>query len=171
MAHRVKCYYCGITFDRDKVVDCVKVNGSRYAHLECHLKAQDEKTQEEKDLEALEQYIIELLRIDYINPRVRKQINDFKAQYNYSYTGMLKSLKYFYEVKKNDVSKAKGGIGIIPYIYQDAWNYYYHIWVANQSNQAKPVEQYQPQERVIKIPIPKRVEKKKKLFSFLEEEE
>jgi hypothetical protein len=84
---------------------------------------------------------------------------------------MLKSLKYFYEVKKNDVSKAKGGIGIIPYIYQDAWNYYYHIWVANQSNQAKPVEQYQPQERVIKIPIPKRVEKKKKLFSFLEEEE
>ena len=67
MAHRVKCYYCGITFDRDKVVDCVKVNGSRYAHLECHLKAQDEKTQEEKDLEALEQYIIELLQIDYIN--------------------------------------------------------------------------------------------------------
>ena len=170
MAHRVKCYYCGSTFDRDKAVDCVKVNGNRYAHLECYLRKQEEKTQEEKDLEALEEYIINLLSLDYITPRVKKQINDFKEKYNYSYTGMRKALVYFYEVKGNNVEKANGGIGIIPYVYQDAYNYYYHIWLANQSNQAKPIEQYQPQERVIKIPIPKRVEKKKKLFSFLEEE-
>lgn len=171
MAHRVKCYYCGSTFDRDRVVDCVKVNGNRYAHLECHLRKQEEKTQEEKDLEALEEYILKLLELDYITPKIKKQISDYKEKYNYSYTGMQKALVYFYDVKKNTTEKANGGIGIIPYVYQDAYRYYYSIWLANQSNQAKPVEQYQPQERVVRIPIPKRVEKKKKLFSFLEEEE
>lgn len=170
MAHRVKCYYCGLTFDRDKVVDHVKVSERRYAHMECHLRKQQEKTQEQKDLEDLENYIMQILKLDYINPRVRKQINDFKAQYNYTYTGMRKALTYFYEVKKNPIEKANGGIGIIPYVYNNAYNYYYSIWMANQTNQAKPVEQYQPQERVIKIPPPKRVEKKKKLFSFLDEE-
>jgi starvation-inducible outer membrane lipoprotein len=83
---------------------------------------------------------------------------------------MRKALAYFYEVKKNSTEKANGGIGIIPYVYNNAYNYYYNIWMANQTNNAKPIEQYQPQERVIKIPPPKRVEKKKKLFSFLDEE-
>ena len=124
MAHRVKCYYCGLTFDRDKEVDCVAVNQRRYAHLECHIRKQQEKTQEEKDLEALEEYIMQLLQVDYITPRVRKQINDFKAQYNYTYTGMRKALAYFYEVKKNSTEKANGGIGIIPYVYEEAALYY-----------------------------------------------
>jgi hypothetical protein len=38
-------------------------------------------------------------------------------------------------------------------------------------SKAKAIEQYQPQERVIVIPPPQRVEKKKKRFSFLDEEE
>lgn len=171
MAHKVKCYYCNMIFDRDKTVDCVAVSARRYAHLECHINAQSKKSQEEQDLEALEEYILKLLQLENITPRVRKQINDFKAQYNYTYTGMRKALVYFYEVKGNNTEKANGGIGIIPYIYNDAYNYYYSIWVANQTNDAKLVEQYQPQERVIKIPPPKRVEKKRKLFSFLDEEE
>ena len=124
MAHRVKCYYCGLTFDRDKEVDCVAVNQRRYAHLECHIRKQQEKTQEEKDLEALEEYIMQLLQVDYITPRVRKQINDFKAQYNYTYTGMRKALAYFYEVKKNSTEKANGGIAIVEWVYGDAMSYY-----------------------------------------------
>lgn len=170
MAHRVKCYYCGSTFDRDKTPDCIKVNGNRYAHLECHTKKEEAKSKEELELEELEKYIIELLQLEYITPKIRKQISDYRANYHYSYSGMRKALVYFYGVKKNSTEKANGGIGIIPYVYNDAYNYYYHIWLANQSNQAKPIIQYQPQERVVTIPIPQRVEKKRKLFSFLEEE-
>ena len=70
MAHRVKCYYCGITFDRDKVVDCVKVNGSRYAHLECHLKAQDEKTQEE-----IVKLVDRLMNLEEISPEYKETYN------------------------------------------------------------------------------------------------
>ena len=34
MAHLVKCYYCGKTFDRDKI-PFIKVNARRYAHTNC----------------------------------------------------------------------------------------------------------------------------------------
>lgn len=169
MAHYVKCYYCSQTFDRDKG-ECLKVNGNRYAHNKCHQLKQQEKSQEEKELEALEEYIKKLFDTDYINPRIRKQIKDFREQHHYTYTGIHKALMYFYDVKKNSIEKANGGIGIVPYVYQNAYEYYYKIWLANQQNKAKPVEQYQPQERVIVIPPPKRIEKKKKLFAFLDEE-
>ena len=168
MAKYVICPYCNLRFDRDK--EEYQVVGRRYAHIKCFEEAEKNKSKEEKDKEELEKYIMKLLNETKINPRVRKQLNDFKAQYNQTYTGMRKALAYFYEVKKNSTEKANGGIGIIPYVYNNAYNYYYNIWMANQTNNAKPIEQYQPQERVIKIPPPKRVEKKKKLFSFLDEE-
>ena len=47
---------------------------------------------------------------------------------------MLKALIYFYEVKGNSVEKANGGIGIIPWIYKDAYNYYYDLWMIKQRN-------------------------------------
>jgi hypothetical protein len=172
MAHVVKCPYCGKTFDRDKYADFVQVSARRYAHTECHNQHLAQMSQEEKDLMALEEYIKSLLGLDSINARVRKQINDYKNNQNYSYTGILKALTYFYEVKGNSIEKANGGIGIVPYVYQDAYNYYYHIWMAKQTNEVKPIEQYSaPPARVIVIPPPKRVEKKRKLFSFLDEEE
>ena len=34
MAHKVKCYYCGKEFDRDKE-EAVKVGARRYAHKTC----------------------------------------------------------------------------------------------------------------------------------------
>ena len=34
--------------------------------------------------------------------------------------GMYFALKYFYEIKKGDVSKSENGIGIIPHIYEDS---------------------------------------------------
>lgn len=171
MAHKVKCYYCGLVFDRDKTKECCQVNSRRWAHSACHEKAQAEKSKDQNDLQALEDYIIKLLDLDYIDARVRKQINDFHDVHHYSYSGIHKALTYFYEVKKNSTEKANGGIGIVPYVYKDAYNYYYHIWMAQQSNEVKPIEQYVPQERVITIPPPKRVDRRKKYFSFLEEEE
>lgn len=172
MAHNVKCLYCGKTFDRDKCTDFVQINSRRYAHTACHTEHLAQLSQEEKDLIALETYIKKLLNIDTINARIKKQINDYKNNQHYSYIGILKALMYFYEVKGNSTEKANGGIGIVPYIYQEAHNYYYRIWMAKQTNEVKPIEQYSsPPARVIVIPPPKRVEKKRKLFTFLDEDE
>ena len=168
MAHKVKCYYCNMIFDRDKTVDCVAVSARRYAHLECHINAQSKKSQEEQDLEALEEYILQLLQLENITPRVRKQINDFKAQYNYTYTGMRKALVYFYEVKGNSKDKANGGIGIVPYIYEESYRYFFEQWQRKQKNAELQIDNYVPQSKVVTIVSPKKTPIKKRLFSFLD---
>lgn len=83
---------------------------------------------------------------------------------------MLKALKYFYEIKHNDVSKANGGIGILPYCYQDAYNYYFSLWQAQQRNQVN-MNYYIPKEIEVIIPIPKPRNTRKKIFTFLDRDE
>ena len=170
MAHIVTCVYCKKKFDRDKL-PFVQISTRRYAHKECAEQEDQRLFKEEADKIALENYIIQLLKIDYVTPRIRKQLNTYAEQYGYSYSGMHKALVYFYEIKGNSIEKANGGVGIIPYVYQDAYNYYYALWEANQANQNKEIETYVPEEQVIKIPVPQRKVKKRKLFAFLDEEE
>lgn len=129
------------------------------------------QTQEQKDKEALEQYIMTLFNTKYVEPRVQKQIAKYIEEYNYTYSGMLKALKYFYEIKGNSIEKSNGGIGILPYIYQNAYNYWYAVWLAQQKNSEKVIQQYIPQVKEIVIPVPEVKIKKRKLFKFLDEEE
>ena len=53
---------------------------------------------------------------------------------NYTYSGILKTLKYWFEIKKGDLEKANGGIGIVPYVYDDAFLYWRGIWEAREKN-------------------------------------
>lgn len=98
-------------------------------------------------------------------------MNDYIKEYQYTYSGMLKALVYFYEVKGNNKNKANGGIGIIPFIYKDAYNYYYNLWMIQQSNKDKNVIDYVPKLKEIKIPIPKKESRKRSVFTFLDEQE
>lgn len=167
--HKVKCIYCGVTFDRDKL-PFIQVSQRRYAHQECSLSEDQKKDKEEQDKIELEEYIKKLLKVDYIDARVRKQIKQYREEYNYTYTGIHKALVYFYEVKGNSTEKANGGIGIVPYVYQNAYNYYLAIWQAKQKNQDKVLHDYIPQVKEIRIPRPQRKIKKRELFTFLDDE-
>ena len=112
---------------------------------------------------------MKLLGENYINPRVRKQLNQYVEEYNYTYSGMLKSLIYFYEVKGNSKDKANGGIGIIPYIYKDAFNYYKAIFIAKQTNETKiNIVNYKTKEITIKPP---EIKIKKRIFDLSDIEE
>ena len=118
---------------------------------------------------------MKLFNTDYVYARIQKQIKEFMDKYGYTYSGIHKALIYYYEVKGNSIEKANGGIGIIPYIYQNAFNYYYSIWEAQQKQEnisdAKSLEAYIPKVIKITIPVPQRQERTRKLFSFLDEEE
>lgn len=170
MAHKVKCYYCGKQFDRDKE-EWVKVTSNRYAHKNCAISTEEIINQEEKDKHELEEYIIKLFNLDFVEPRIQKQIAKYREEYNYTYSGILKSLKYFYEIKGNSIEKANGGIGIVPYVYKRAFDYYYALWQAQQKNATKEIEQYIPVVKEVTIQNPQRNVKKRKLFSFLDKEE
>ena len=169
MAHYVICSVCGKRFDRDKV-QAVKSNARRYAHQSCYPQGEIVPLpQVDEDLQKLNEYIEKLLGNNYNKARVKQQLKSFKEEYNYSYSGILKSLVYFYEVKGNSIDKANGGIGIVPFIYQDAFNYYYSLWQAQSINQTKHINILpKVKEVIIKLPEAKRP---MKLFFSGDEEE
>ena len=163
----VECFVCKKPINK-KVDKYKQFSNGKYAHLTC---AEVEEKREKTDSEKLDNYIMEMFDWDYVHPRVKRQISNFIEEYNFTYSGILKSLKYFYEVKGNSLEKSNGGIGIVPYIYQDAYNYYYAIWEARQKNKGIKIKEYVTNTKEIVIPPPQRKVKTRKLFTFLDEEE
>ena len=114
---------------------------------------------------------------DYVYAKIKRQIKDYVTNHGYTYSGIHKALIYYYEVKGNkfDEGKAQGGIGIVPFVYQNAFNYYYAIWEVQQKQEhivdAGSLAEYIPKIVEVRIPVTKRQEKKRNLFSFLDEEQ
>lgn len=155
MAHYVICSVCGKRFDRDKI-QAVKHGARRYSHYTCEPSGEIVPLPErDPDLVKLEDYIQKLLGDDYNKARVNKQIKTFQEEYNYSLSGILKSLVYFFEVKGNSTEKANGGIGIVPFVYKDAYNYYYDLFVAQQQNNHKDIVTMTSKVKEVVIPPPR----------------
>ena len=162
-----KCFYCNEQFDRNQE-EWVAVNARRYAHKKCYDKIQANKTQEEKDYEALLSYVKKIFGYSTIPSKVSRQITDYKKEYNFSYSGMLKALLWWFEVKKNSVEAANGGIGILPYIYNDAKTYYYGLYMAQLSNKDKTIHRRVEE---VEIAPPRVYVQPPHLFNLEEEEE
>lgn len=166
MAHNVKCTVCGKVFDRDRI-QAVKSGARRYAHYMCFPEGElvPLPNPVDKDLVKLEEYIANLLGNSYNPARVKKQIKEFKTQYDYTYSGMLKTLIWFYEIKGNSKDKAQGGIGIIPFVYKDALNYYYSLYLAQLANESIPATSYKMEIKEIEIISPEVARKPPKMFN------
>lgn len=174
--HEVKCPYCNIVFDTNKE-EFIQL-GRRYAHKSCYDKAGGQPPHKQKrtttkkaqdpDLEALKDYISSLFGDKTNWAMVMKQIKTYKEDNGYSYSGILKSLIYFFEVQHGSKEKSNGTIGIVPYCYQAAYNYYLGIFLANQQNENKsficPIKEYS-------ISPPRMRGSKQKLFKLGEENE
>ena len=166
---QVKCPYCGKYFYRD-VEEFVQINKTRYAHKECYDRHNAALTQEERDLNILQDFIKKLFNIDTLTEKIKRQIKTYHEDKQYTYSGMYKSLVWFYEIKGNPIDKANGGIGIIPYVYEDARIYYTAMYMAQQQNKAKPIEQFKPTVVEIHIPPPVRKPMRTHKFAFLDED-
>ena len=176
MAHMVKCAVCQKMFDRDKI-QAVYHGSNRYSHYDCEPDKElvplpdpppkkvkeKEKPQEDQDLIALKDYIA----LKYGNkanwPLITRQIKDFHENKGYTYTGMLKSLTYFYDIKGNKPDSSKGGIGIVDYCYKAAYDYYLAIFMARKNSEDVT---YQPIVKEYKIPVPKARGIKNKLLDW-----
>ena len=173
MAHMVKCSICEKMFDRDKI-QAVKSNGRRYAHYTCLPEGEvvplPEAATADPDLIKLKKYITNLFGTEARWAMINKQIKKYINEDGYTYSGILKSLIYFFEVKHNPIDKANGALGIVPYVYQDARNYYYNLFLINQANNNLTIEPKEEKEKIVIIKTPKII-KRIKLFTFLEEEE
>lgn len=149
---KVKCLICGEYFDKDKE-NSIKIK-NRYVHDNCY-----ENTEEGQKYK-LENYILNLFGIEKISPLIKKQIENYYNEKKYSYLSILFTLKYFFEIQNGDVTKAKG-IGIVPYVYEDAKKYYEHLTKVLKETENLKVPEFK--KIFIKITSPKRIEKRKKI--------
>lgn len=150
----VKCSYCGTGVLK---VDAKRHKNKNY-HADC-LKIQLDK-------EELTDYICRLFSLKAPGPRIYTQIKTFLDKYPYyTYKGIKQALVYFYEVQKKPIDKANQGIGIVPYVYDSAQEYYNNITmrqerVATALSSSLSIES---QEIVVK-----KQEKKKKILYDME---
>lgn len=171
MAHYVICSICNKRFDRDKF-PAVLTSSRRYAHASCAGQLSEEDAQKEKDYLELEAYIIKLFNLEHMDGRITLQIKKYMQDHpEYTYSGIKRTLQYFYEIKGNSIEKANGGIGIVPWVYDEAKRYYYNQWLLSQKNADKDIQAYTPKVKEIIIQPPKREPKKRRIFMFLDEEE
>ena len=163
MSHIVKCAICQKTFDRDKI-QAVKHGARRYSHYECEPTGEKVPLiKKDEDLQKLLEYINILFKGQQNQAKVNQSIKKFHSELGYSYSGIQKALYYFYEIKHNSIDKANGGISIVPFVYKDAYNYYYDLFMAQQRNENKKPFIERVREIIIKPP---KVEKPIKLFDL-----
>ena len=158
-----KCAICGKEFDRN-AIQAVRHGARRYSHWACEpdgeLVPMEKK---DEDLQKLLEYINILFKGQQNQAKVNQSIKKFHSELGYSYSGIQKALYYFYEIKHNSIDKANGGISIVPFVYKDAYNYYYDLFMAQQRNENKKPFIERVREIIIKPP---KVEKPVKLFDL-----
>ena len=163
MSHIVKCAICQKTFDRDKI-QAVKHGARRYSHYDCEPTGEKVPlVKKDEDLQKLLEYINTLFKGQQNQAKVNQSIKKFHSELGYSYSGIQKALYYFYEIKHNSIDKANGGISIVHFVYKDAYNYYYDLFMAQQRNENKKPFIEKVREIIIKPP---KVKKPIKLFDL-----
>lgn len=125
MSRPVKCPACGQSFDRD-VMESVAYGG-RFYHKQCYKMAVEDK-------DKLYAYLRELFGQNLNMALVNKQIKGFIEDQGYTYSGIMGTLVYAFDVKGLDKGKSRG-VGIVPYLYNEARDYYMKIAVAKQQNE------------------------------------
>ena len=124
----VKCRVCKKTIDRNIEVegtDWVQPSRNFYYHKSCYESFKNEKESNDSELwfDRIFDYFSHDLKIPYNFMKCRQQIKEYLKK-GYTTKGIYFALKYFYEIKKGDPEKCQGGIGIVPYIYNESAEYW-----------------------------------------------
>jgi hypothetical protein len=113
---QVKCPHCEKYFNRKE--NEFKYFKNRYWHLSCY----NNRAQEEEEKQKLINYIEKLLhkKVDY---KIQSQLKNYLDK-EFGYKEIYQALYFFYEIKNNSIEKANGGIGIVPYVIEEAKAYF-----------------------------------------------
>lgn len=128
----VHCRICKGEIDRnilEETIDWIMPSKNYFYHKDCY----DTWGKKKNDVEAtgkddewfdlLYDYLRRDVRMSIDFPKLKKQWESYLKK-GMTAKGIFFCSKYFYEIKKGDVSKSEGGIGIIPYIYKEGAEYW-----------------------------------------------
>jgi len=126
-------------------------------------------SEEQRDLLQLRNYIDELWNKEADYPAIGSQLKKFTGpQYHFTYKGIHRALRYYYEITHHRIDNRFKHLGIVPYVYNKAQEYYEKIENAREKN--KKVGEIEKEIKEIHIPIPQTTVKRRKLFTFFEED-
>ena len=148
----VKCSLCGN--------GVLKTEAERYKNKNYHADCLEIQLSKEE----LTDYICRLFSLKAPGPRIYTQIKTFLDKYpHYTYKGIKQALVYFYEVQKKPIDKANQGIGIVPYVYDSAQEYFNNISLRQErvANALSNSLNVQTQNIIVK-----KQEKKKELYDL-----
>ena len=137
-----KCRLCNIEIDKEKD-DWIMPSKNYYYHRQCYKnwkKAQPDNDEDYVDL--IYDFIARDLKAAYDYWVCEAQRKKFLKE-KMTNKGILFALKYFYEIKHGDWEKGHGGIGIVPFIYSDAFAY----WAERERQSAGTIAEIERQMR------------------------
>lgn len=131
-----KCRYCGTStkkgnYDYEGCFVCQDCSATHnYLHFDNFdiIDGEVRRTSPVENLTESEQRVklINLIHIIFnnnVNKGAYRLINLYLKK-GYSYLDMIRALEYFYIIKKNSTKKSNNNIGIIPYVVEEAREYY-----------------------------------------------
>lgn len=113
----------------------------------------------------LENKIKEIYEIDTIPHLIDTQITKYVMQ-GYTFLEIARALVYFYAIKDGDLSKTKG-IGIVPYIMNEAKQYFAQE-AARVQRQMEQSKQYKNEPRTIDIICKTNIKKPERKKPFID---
>lgn len=129
------CLVCGKIVDIEK--EEFRLIGNRYLHLECFNKRMDS---DDKYIDEIYTFLKEDAGINYNYLQCEKQRISYNKK-GMSNQDIYHTLRYAYGVKKLNTANSCGRIGIVPYLYEEAIQYYKRL----QDNKKKVEKAYRKQ--------------------------
>lgn len=123
-----ECRICHQLINKKKEiegVDWCMPTRNYYYHVKCYTdwKA-SQPLGDDEWIPMIYDFLARDLKVSYNWHLCDSQRKKFIRENKYTNKGIYFTLKYFYEVKKNSWDKGHGGIGIVPYTYNEACQYW-----------------------------------------------
>lgn len=118
------CRICKIEIDKEKD-DWVMPSKNWYYHRNCYNNWKESTPATDEEYRAfIFDFIARDLKVSYDYHMCKAQIDKFVRENKMTVKGIFFTLKYFYELKGGDWNKGHGGIGIVPFVYNEACSYW-----------------------------------------------
>lgn len=146
------CYYCGGDVDISKGNKEYQKVGNRYAHADCYIK---NYTSDEAFKDKIYQYL-KSIHFNYDYTQCDRQRQNFIKNLGYTNEEIYLTLKYMYGIKKLSPERSEGRIGLVPYLKEEAINYFRTISKRQEEIGLAVEKQMERGVKVIKVLAPEK---------------